>query len=240
MPRRSANVTAKLRIQIAPASECERLGPRTARGSVLGAGAGEPGAGVHFLRRQVPIDPRPAVVHRPRGRRQHHPASRGSRRADRAVQRDGALHAEKDRRTTLAKFQEDIKKSLGESFGEFVTATEDQDKAGRLVDRALATGKVSDLPVEWIYYLVQDAEGRRTSVVFTLSKAWRKNLPRRSSTGGVAEHALAAERFGQQTDSQFGRNCGLRNRPPGPAPGQHRRYAPDAVPSGGRARAAAV
>jgi hypothetical protein len=76
----------------------------------------------------------------------------------------------KDRRTTLPAFQEDIKKALGDSFSQFVNATEDQDASGRLVYRVTAAGEVSDLSVEWIYYLVQDAEGRRTSVAFTLEQ----------------------------------------------------------------------
>jgi len=76
-----------------------------------------------------------------------------------------------DRRTTLAKFQEEIKKALGENFGEFVAATEEQEKSGRLVYRVMAAGTAAELPVEWIYYLVQDAEGRRTSAVFTMEQS---------------------------------------------------------------------
>jgi hypothetical protein len=76
----------------------------------------------------------------------------------------------KDRRTTLAKFQEDIKKALGENFGQFESATEDQDKSGRLVYRVTAAGTAAELPVMWIYYLIQDAEGRRTSAVFTMEQ----------------------------------------------------------------------
>lgn len=166
-----ANVTAKFRIQLAPLKQSIALAPAVLDGLSL-----EPAPQTQALE-YTSSARKFQLVHD----RQWYVAREGAastilRRVDR-----GELIAQcnvtalstlkKDNRTTLPKFQEDIKKSLGENFGEFVTATEDQDKTGRLVYRVSASGKASDLEVEWIYYLVQDAEGRRTSVVFTLEQS---------------------------------------------------------------------
>lgn len=72
---------------------------------------------------------------------------------------------------TLAHFQRDIEKSLGEKFGQFVTAKEETDSAGRRVFRVVATGKVSELPIQWVYYLYTTKSGRRLSVAFTMEQS---------------------------------------------------------------------
>lgn len=165
------NVTAKVRIQLAPLQQSVALAPEVIEGQSFElapqtqaleyTSAARKFQLVHdrlwYLARE---DATSTILRR---------VDRGELIAQCNVTALSAL--KKERRTTLPKFQEDIKKSLGDNFGEFVTATEDQDKAGRLVYRVSATGKASDLAVEWIYYLVQDGEGRRTSVVFTLEQS---------------------------------------------------------------------
>ena len=165
------DVTAKLRIQLAPIKTCKALAPEVVDNlSLVPAPENQALEYASSARKFQLVHDRLWYVAREDAmstilRR----VERGELIAQCNVTTLSAL--QKDRRTTLPKFQEDIKKSLGDNFGDFVTATEDQDKEGRLIYRVSATGEVSELPVEWIYYLVQDAEGRRTSVVFTLQQS---------------------------------------------------------------------
>jgi hypothetical protein len=72
---------------------------------------------------------------------------------------------------TLAGFQSDIEKSLGDRFGQFVSAKETTDSQNRRVYRVVTHGKVADLPIRWIYYLLTTADGRRLSVAFTMEQS---------------------------------------------------------------------
>jgi len=68
---------------------------------------------------------------------------------------------------TLAEFQADVEKSLGKNFGQFVKAGQSVNEAGYTVFRVVAHGTVSELPIEWVYYLLQDEQGRGVSLAFT-------------------------------------------------------------------------
>jgi len=72
--------------------------------------------------------------------------------------------------TSLEKFQEDIKKVLGESFGQFVEAVSGTSPSGYVVHRVSATGTVKELAIEWRYYLLADAEGHQAMFAFTLEQ----------------------------------------------------------------------
>lgn len=84
---------------------------------------------------------------------------------------------------TLADFQRDIEKSLGKKFGQFTGAKEETDHEGHRVFRVVAAGNVSELPIQWIYYLFNTRDGQRLSVAFTMEQS-------------------LVERFGQ-SDRQF-------------------------------------
>ncbi len=77
------------------------------------------------------------------------------------------LPGEKKSPVTLQEFQHDVETSLGKSFGQFTHASQSQNEAGYLVLRVVARGVVSELPIEWVYYLIQDSDGRRVSLAFT-------------------------------------------------------------------------
>ncbi len=77
------------------------------------------------------------------------------------------LAGEKKTPVTLAEFQQDVQKSLGKNFGQFTSASQATSEAGYSVLRVVARGTVSQLPIEWIYYLVQDGQGKRVSLAFT-------------------------------------------------------------------------
>ena len=70
----------------------------------------------------------------------------------------------------LADFQRDIEKSLGKKFSQFVSAKEETDSSDRRIYRVVANGTVSDLSIQWLYYLYTTREGRRLSVAFTIEQ----------------------------------------------------------------------
>lgn len=71
---------------------------------------------------------------------------------------------------TLAEFQKDVQQSLGKNFGQFVKASQESSDAGYTVLRVVAHGSVSQLPIAWIYYLIQDANGQGVTVAFTFEQ----------------------------------------------------------------------
>ncbi len=70
----------------------------------------------------------------------------------------------------LAEFQKDIERTLDKNFGQFVSATQKVNEAGYAVFRVVVHGEVGGLPIEWIYYLIQDRQGHRVSLAFTLEQ----------------------------------------------------------------------
>ncbi len=71
----------------------------------------------------------------------------------------------------LAEYQRDVQRSLGKNFGKFVAAGQTINEAGYAVFRVVVHGEVGGLPIEWIYYLVQDRQGNRVSLAFTLEQS---------------------------------------------------------------------
>jgi hypothetical protein len=71
---------------------------------------------------------------------------------------------------TLADFQEDVQKALGESFGQFVEAGKRANDANYRVYRVAVRGEVSQLPIRWNYYLVADEHGHQVALAFTVEE----------------------------------------------------------------------
>ena len=71
---------------------------------------------------------------------------------------------------TLADFQEDVQKALGQSFGGFVEAGQTASDADYRVYRVVVQGEVSQLPIRWNYYLVADAHGHQVAFAFTVEQ----------------------------------------------------------------------
>ena len=71
---------------------------------------------------------------------------------------------------TLAEFQRDVQNSLGKNFGQFVKASQGTNDAGYTVLRLVVHGSVSQLPIEWIYYLIHDDNGQGVSLAFTFEQ----------------------------------------------------------------------
>jgi hypothetical protein len=70
----------------------------------------------------------------------------------------------------LETFQQDIRQTLANNFGQFIDASQWRTNEGLRVLRVSAEGAVSEVTVQWIYYLISDEKGRRTAVVFTLDQ----------------------------------------------------------------------
>lgn len=81
-----------------------------------------------------------------------------------------ALPPVPEKPVTLAQFQHDIETSLGKTFGRFVHASQFTNDNGYSVLRVVAAGTVSQLPIQWVYYLISDDKGGRVSLAFTLEE----------------------------------------------------------------------
>jgi len=72
------------------------------------------------------------------------------------------------KQVSLTEFQEDVQKALGKSFGEFVEAGQWANEADYRVYRVVVRGEVSELPIQWNYYLVADEHGYQVAFAFTV------------------------------------------------------------------------
>jgi len=90
---------------------------------------------------------------------------------------------------TLEQFQADIQKALGDRFGEFVEAGQKANDQNYRVLRVVARGMVSELPIEWHYYLVADEHGRQITFTFTVEGPLAKRL------GQMDRQMVASLRF---------------------------------------------
>ena len=84
--------------------------------------------------------------------------------------------AEPSTTLSLAKFQADVERALGKNFKRFLQASEGTTSTGNKIFRVLAEGSVSDLPIQWNYYLVSDPDGRQAVFAFTLEGALAAQL----------------------------------------------------------------
>jgi len=86
--------------------------------------------------------------------------------------------------TPLESFESDIQQSLGERFGDIISRETIPLEDGRRIHRVAVSGNVvikskegrSDIPMNWIYYLVTTAQGRQASFVFSVEPALLEQL----------------------------------------------------------------
>ncbi|MBN2580325.1 MAG: hypothetical protein JXB10_15150 [Pirellulales bacterium] len=103
---------------------------------------------------------------------------------------------------SLEHFKEEVRKRLGESFGEFIEAAEQPNAAGRRVLRAVVRGSAKseaaatkgtktplELPMRWIFYHLADARGRQAAAVFVLEEKYFGRLD------GMDEKLVGSLRF---------------------------------------------
>jgi hypothetical protein len=73
-----------------------------------------------------------------------------------------------DRRFTLEEFQGEVERALGKNFGRIDSAAERKTAHGLRLMKVVAEGTVSELPIQWRYYLAIDSEGHRVALTYTL------------------------------------------------------------------------
>lgn len=78
--------------------------------------------------------------------------------------------ADETRRPTLAQFQDDVRRSLKDQFGQFVRVGESENSLGYTIFRAEAVGTVDELEIVWTYYFLRDPLGRQVVFAFTCEK----------------------------------------------------------------------
>lgn len=69
---------------------------------------------------------------------------------------------------TIEDFQAEIKKSLGKRFDHFETVAEGKGVGGMKMLKVIVSGTVSDLPIQWRYYLAIAPDGRRLALSYTM------------------------------------------------------------------------
>jgi hypothetical protein len=75
---------------------------------------------------------------------------------------------ESGKQLTLEEFQADIQRGIGKNFRQFLEANQSALDDGRRVLRVVVSGVASDVPIQWVYYHLSDATGRRAALAFTL------------------------------------------------------------------------
>ena len=94
---------------------------------------------------------------------------------------------------SLSKFQEDIQAGLGQSFGQFISAKQETNDLGYRVFRVVIDGKASEVPIQWIYYLLADQTGRQLTMIFVVEPELVERL------AGADEQLAAAIQFVDRT-----------------------------------------
>lgn len=90
---------------------------------------------------------------------------------------------------SLSKFQEDIEAGLGDAFGQFLSAKQETNDLGYRVFRVVVDGKASEIPIQWIYYLLADQTGRQLTMVFVVEPELAERL------AGADEQLVSAAQF---------------------------------------------
>lgn len=76
---------------------------------------------------------------------------------------------------SLETFQSRLKQSLGDSFGQFVAASQRSNSSDYREYRVIIDGEEEDFPLRWVAYLLTDQRGNQAMLFFVLG---RDNLPR--------------------------------------------------------------
>jgi hypothetical protein len=159
---------ARLQMTMAPGESCPQLSDGAIRGLPVAAGPGtlllrfsSPQGGFRFLYGQhwrVMIDRHDVAVLRLIDQGDLIGQCNASRLPDLAV----------GQRVPLETFQADVQRALGDSFGQFVEASQTSSEQGLRLLRAVVSGVASELPVQWTYYHISDDHGHQVALVFTM------------------------------------------------------------------------
>ncbi|NIL97665.1 MAG: hypothetical protein GTO76_08100 [Planctomycetales bacterium] len=212
------DAVAKVSVQCEPLSRADRLADR-----VVATMAGEPSADAMRLS----FAPRNRFYHLLHDRQWHVTSDGKSVVVLRYLQAGDVVGQcnisvlpviEKGKQVTLEAFRDDVRSTLGKSFGRFVKASEYVDPGGRLVYQVEVVGKVTEVPIRWRYYLIGEADGRRAALIFTLeeSQTARFDQADRRFLSGFDFPAADQTAKGQPASADQVRDQGSESPPPGP------------------------
>ena len=83
----------------------------------------------------------------------------------------------KDQPLTLTAFQKSVEATLAKNSGEILEAAQETTKDGGKVLRVTVAGSASEIPIQWFYYHLTDAQNRRASLVITLESKLLERYP---------------------------------------------------------------
>jgi hypothetical protein len=83
----------------------------------------------------------------------------------------------KDEPLTLTSFQKSVEATLAKNSGQILEAAQETTKDGGKLLRVAVAGSASEIPIQWFYYHLADAQNRRASVVITLESKLRERYP---------------------------------------------------------------
>jgi hypothetical protein len=93
--------------------------------------------------------------------------------------------------TPVLKYQDDIRKSLGDRYGEQLEAKEMEAPKGAHLYRVIIKGKSNNLDMRWHYYLYTNADGRQLSFAFALEEKQAEKLKDRDVAMVLSVHFMA-------------------------------------------------
>lgn len=94
---------------------------------------------------------------------------------------------------TLEAFQRDVQKALGASFGQFTRATQGTTAAGYTLLDVIVHGQAAELPIVWHYFHLSNAGKRQVVLAFTYEQGLA------DSFAGHAEAMVSTLRFEDET-----------------------------------------
>ena len=161
------DVTAKLDLQIAPLTASEELTPAV----VKEAAESDPATAPLALRSDMGhfhlvYDRRWHVTHNDMQLVVLRLIDRGELIAQCNISPLPALDEGKS--VTIEEFQSEVQKSLEKRFDHFDTVAEGKGAGGVKVLKVVAAGVVSEIPIQWRYYLVVAPDGRRLAMAYTM------------------------------------------------------------------------
>lgn len=83
----------------------------------------------------------------------------------------------KDQPLTLTAFQKSVETTLAKNSGQVLEAAQERGHDGGKILRVSVAGSAAEIPIQWFYYHLTDAQGRRASVVVTLEEKLLERFP---------------------------------------------------------------
>lgn len=163
------DVTARLRLAIAPQTHAEPLGDQALRDLPLSATAGA------LLLQLTPQKSFFRLIH---DRRWRVLMDRHDLCVLRCVDRGDLLaqcniselaDAEPGKRLALEGFQAEVLDSLTSNAGQVTEASQETSDGGLRILRVQATGIASEIPIVWVFYHISNEQGRQAALSFTLA-----------------------------------------------------------------------